>query len=430
MLPLIKREWQRARSALWTRPTLYCLLAVITAGLVWWVDPYLPEERFGWLYRVQTEDVKQLLQLVASGMLTVVTVTMSVMMLVLSLVAGQASPRAVPELMADRVIQNALGVFLASFVFALTASGMLALELVSGAGMSLLAAIALLLLIAALVSLLRLIQRGASVMKLNEVVARLYTQADQVLRTYLGGGGDSPRETAPEWPGDGLEVHPRSTGYVQLLDESTLVSACREHDVRVHMQVREGDFVHPSTVLMQVQGLNEDDADTCDALRGCVVIGSERSLEEDPLLGFAMLAEVASRAISPGINDPQTAIICIDRLSALLTRAAQVAQQDYPPAVIGEGRVRVRRPDFGDMLERGLRPLMRDSANLAEVQQRLAEVLLELSELAQPAYLDLLATESERLLAFAEQGLRYPPDLETVRATLAPLGRQGQESPG
>ena len=425
MFSLIKREWQRARSALWARPAVFCLLAVLAATGVLLADPHLPESGFGWLHRMQREDVGRLLQLVAGGMLTVLTVTMSVMMLVLSLVAGQASPRAVPELMADRVIQTALGVFLATFVFALTGAGLLALDLLDGAGMSLIGSIALALLVAALVSLLRLIQRGASVMKLNEIVARLHGQAERVLHGYFAREPAANGDAAADVVG-GVSVRPVECGYVQLLDEPTLVEACRERGVRVAMLVREGDFVHAATPLMAVEGLDDDDdEDSLHALRGCVVLGVERSPEQDPLLGFALLAEVASRALSPGINDPQTAIVCLDRLCALLARAAVVPAAQYPAATIGDGCVTVRRPGFAAMLERALRPLMRDGAGCAEVQQRIAGVLRELSLLADPGYRTLLAEEADRLLVFATEGLVFGPDLERVRETVAGMAAPG-----
>ena len=429
MLSLIKSRWQQVRSALWARPAAFCVLALLAAGGVWLAEPLLPEQRFGWLYRVQLDDVRRLLELVASGMLTVVTVTMSVMMLVLSLVAGQASPRAVPELMADRVIQHALGVFLASFVFALTAAGMLSLDMVGGAGLSLLGGIALVLLVTALVSLLRLIQRGASMMKLNEVIERLQAQAERVLTAFFESERDAAGRagSADEQEG-GTPVAPRLSGYAQLVDEPTLVDACREHSLRVRMLVREGDFVHESAPMMLVQGLDAADDEVRELLCGCVVVGGERSLEQDPLLGFALLAEVGSRALSPGINDPQTALICIDRLCALLARAARVPACRYPPRLLGAGCLTVLRPDFGDMLERGIRPLIRDGAGYAEVQQRLAAGLVELHGLAEAEHRERIAVEGERLLAFAEDGLRYAPDLERVREILEGMGGAQQPS--
>src|SRR3546814_4619476 len=109
LLPVLKNQMRSARTALWLRPAIFSVVAATAAVLLATVDIVLPSGSLDWLPEVETAAVENLLEVLASGMLTVATVTLSVHMLVLNLAAGQVSPRAVPEIVADRGTQNAMG---------------------------------------------------------------------------------------------------------------------------------------------------------------------------------------------------------------------------------------------------------------------------------------------------------------------------------
>src|SRR3546814_242178 len=108
LLPVLKNEVRKVRTALWLRPTAFCIAAALAAVLLATLAAVLPRGSLAWLPEVGVDAVGELLKLLAAGMLTVATVTLSVLMLVLNLAAAQVSPRAVPEVMADQVTTNAL----------------------------------------------------------------------------------------------------------------------------------------------------------------------------------------------------------------------------------------------------------------------------------------------------------------------------------
>ncbi len=218
LFPVLKNEARAIRTALWFRPTAYCLLAVIVAVLVATVDGFLPRDALAWLPQIDSASVEDLLKLLAGSMLTVATVTLSVLMLVLSLAAGQASPRAVPEVMADPVTQNALGTFLATFVFALTALLLLGFDAVNRPGVTLIFCCALLLVMNSVRYLVQWIHHVADSLKLNRIVHRIHRQAQSVLESYL----DCEREAAPV------------TGY--CFDGHALGAGCQACDVQQRAQ--------------------------------------------------------------------------------------------------------------------------------------------------------------------------------------------------
>lgn len=420
LFPVLKNEIRTVRSALWFRPSAFSIFAVLLALFVATIDGFLPKDALAWMPEVEKSTVLDLLHLLAGSMLTVATVTLSVLMLVLSLAAGQASPRAVPELMADPVTQNALGTFLATFVFALTALLLFGFNAVAGPGVALTFICALFFVMNSLRYLVQWIHHVADTLKVNRMIYRIHRQARSVLEAYLDSEAPEACEAAEEGEGEEVSIYPSSTGYVQLIDAERLHDLACEHDLVVNLCIQEGDFVHPRRRLMRLRGENLPEEARA-ALQAAAVVGFERSHEGDPRLGFELLAEVACRALSPGINDPQSAMACIEYLAGLLAMAAERPRDDYPPASSADGRVRFRRPDFEALLERALRPVIRDGAASAEVICRIMGVFIELAEQAAPDYLDQIAEEARRAEAFGTACLELKADKESLCGMTAEL---------
>ena len=349
-------------------------------------------------------------------MLTVATVTLSVLMLVLSLAAGQASPRAVPEIMADPVTQNALGTFLATFVYALTALLLFGFGAVNVPGVTLIFIVALLLMMNSVRYLVQWIHHVAETLKINRVIHRIHNQAKTVLEAYFDYA--PPAECAAVEPprGEARAVHPDSSGYVQLIDARRLHALARRQRLVIRLCVEEGDFVHPRRPLMTICGDAAVDDALRSALRAAVVIGFERSSEGDPRLGFELLAEIACRALSPGVNDPQSALACIEYLGSLLALAGERGKRDYPPASTPDGLLRFRRSDFAAMLERAMRPVVRDGAASAEVVCAVMSVLSELAEKAHPDHVPAIEEEAQRTQDFGAAALTLDKDRDSLCA--------------
>ncbi|WP_340119775.1 DUF2254 domain-containing protein [Pelagibius sp. 7325] len=416
--PVLKNEIRAVRTALWFRPGAYCIAAALVALLVATVDGFLPKDTLTWLPDVERETVEELLKLLAGSMLTVATVTLSVLMLVLSLAAGQVSPRAVPEIMADPVTQNALGTFLATFVFSLAALLLFGFHMVTGPGVTMTFLCALLLAMNAVRYLVQWIHHVAEILKVNRIIHSIHRQARSVLETYLDAAPSAACEPATPGAASEMVIRPSGTGYVQLIDSETLHNLACEHDLFVRLCVQEGDFVHPHRRLMTVTGKVSDDEARA-SLQGTAVVGFERSHEGDPRLGFELLAEVACRALSPGINDPQSALACIEHLGSLLAIAGERPPGDYPPSQSPDGRVEFTRPGFAAMLERAFRPVMRDGASHAEVICAIAGVLKDLAESAAPCYLEDIMDEARRAEAFGMEKLLLDADRQALARLVA-----------
>lgn len=418
---------------------MFCIVAGFVALAVPSVDPFVPEAWAAWFGDSHAETAQEVLRFLAGGMLTIITVIMSALMLVLSVVSGQASPRAVPELMADPVAQNTLGIFLATFVFSFVALIMIGADGVGRPGLAVYSIVTLLLVILVLRYLLEVIHHVPEILKINTIVARVHRQAETVMRQYFdeevgehapGGSASSPGDTD-----DGVPIWPRSVGYVRWVDHDMLVDAAEELGIRIELVFRIGEFVSKASPLMLVQGLPREEGErnaVVDRLCSLIAIGSERSSAGDPLLGIDLLSEIASRALSPGVNDVVTAITCIDYMESLLATAGRVPPADYPASSMRQGRLRRHPVGFAVMLRHAVRRPARDGAAKVEVALEYLSALRKLVAISDSVYRDDLLGEARHVATQAAQSLALQSERDRVNEALREVERveRGEENEG
>ncbi|NNF38509.1 MAG: DUF2254 domain-containing protein, partial [Gemmatimonadetes bacterium] len=223
-------------------------------------------------------------------------------------------------------------------------------------------------------------------------------------------GGVAPEEGSPE----GRPVMASEIGYVQGLDVPGLQSCAEGSGLRVTVAALPGAFCTPDRPLAHVaadDGGEVSDQDVA-AVATAFRIGQDRTFESDPRFGLVVLSEIASRALSPAVNDPGTAIDVTGSLSRLLARWAALEDVD------GESRydrVAVPRLDTEDLFDDAFTGIARDGAATIEVGIRLQKVLTSLALLGDPATREAARRHAGLALARAERALTFPPDLETLR---------------
>jgi uncharacterized membrane protein len=122
-------------------------------------------------------------------------------------------------------------------------------------------------------------------------------------------------------------VRSQDTGYIQLIDESTLMDVAHEHDLVIRLQYQPGDFIHKGSVLLESWPGERCDEAAAKALREAFAVGSRRTALHDLHFPIDELVQIAARALSPGVNDPFTANSCLDGLGAAM---ADLARRDLP----------------------------------------------------------------------------------------------------
>lgn len=348
----IRYYWEAIRTSFWFLPTVMTVLAASAALLAVWLDEVLQSRglgELGWAYSGSAEGARQLLATVAGSMVTVAGVVFSVTVVALSLTSSQFGPRLLRNFMRDRGNQVVLGTFIATFVYCLlvlrTVRGQNGGEFVPNLAVSL----AILFALASLGVLIYFIHHASASMQAPQVIANvsaeLHASIDTLFPENLGGGseehevsqdnGDLPdnfeREAQP--------VTATSDGYVQLIDDVRLMQLATEKDLLLCVVHRPGDFVVNGDHLAIVWS-NHQVEDLDEEVRKTFALGHQQTPTQDIECAVNQLVEVAVRALSPGINDPFTAMTCVDQLGAALCRLA-TRSIPSPYRRDDNGRVRV-----------------------------------------------------------------------------------------
>lgn len=345
--------WDRLRTSFWFLPSLMAAGAIVLSFAVVQVDSWLGVgvvRDFGWLYTFGPEGARAVLSAIASSMITVAGLTFSITMLTLQLASSQFGPRLLRDFMRDRGNQLVLGTFIATFLYCL-----LVLRTVRGTeGAAFVPHLAVgfgvLLAMASIAVLIYFIHHIATSIRVETLLAQLAAETleavDRLYPERLGHDPPPRQDRTPEHliPADfdcaARRVRAERSGYVQRLDVEALMQLATEHDCLVRVEARPGRFVTERDAVLTAYPSNRVADGVVDRLRGALVIGQDRTPEQDLEFSIRRIVEIAQRALSPGINDPTTALYCIDRLGEAFGR---MAGRDLPSPLRFDdtGRLRI-----------------------------------------------------------------------------------------
>lgn len=326
--------WEKLRMSFWFVPTLMIAAAAILAVVTLFLDDHLSDavrNNLPWIYGGGPEGARSVLSTIASSSITVAGTTFSITIAALSLASGQFGPRLLRNFVRDTGNQIVLGTFVATFLYCLlvlrTVQGIEDERVVPHISVT----VGVLLSIANLGVLIYFIHHVAMSIRADQVIAIVGQDLDHTIEhlfpAQLGHGviaADSPEALqSPEGRSDAEVLRFDNDGYVQVIDAETLMDSASEHDLIVTLLYRPGDFVVAGETAALLWPAAHVDRTTRETIRGAFMLGHERSAQQDVLFVMNQLVEVAVRALSPGINDPFTAISCLDRLTTVLCRVAQ-----------------------------------------------------------------------------------------------------------
>lgn len=337
----------------------------------------LPSWAAAWVYAGGTAGARDVLGAIASSAIGVAGTTFSITVAALTLASNQMGPRLLRNFTRDPGNQYALGALVATFAFALTALRSVHEEDEAVFVPQLAVTAALLLAFACVGVLIWFLQHVATSINVMRVVALVHAdlaRAIEALPRRREGGGAGPLDDGVPPTGEGAPLAAREAGYLRVLDEEGLADWAAARDAAFRLRVRPGDFVFPDAPVGEVwPAAARPEAEG--ALRGAMVLGDERSVEQDLEYAVRQLVEIALRALSPSLNDPFTAIAVLDRLGAALCSLAGRELADG--RVWRAGRVRVARPstDYAGLLDAMFHMLRESGAGQPAAMIRLLDVL-------------------------------------------------------
>lgn len=410
-------RWQwlllRITRRLWVRASLIGLLGGFTAIIAALAEPYIPWDLPA---TIGAEAVDNILNIIASSMLAVTTFSLSIMVAAYASATSNVTPRATRLLMEDRVTQNVLSTFIGSFLFAIVGIIILSTGAYGTRGRAILYLVTIGVIALIVISLLRWIDHLTRLGRVGETTDRVEAATREAMKARLKapylGGRPAQGNTAPA-----LRVVTRTVGYVQHLDMAALDACAEAMDREIIVSALPGAFAQPGTVLALVaagkDGIPDDAMD--EAIARAFTIGTERSFEQDPRFGLAVLGEIGNRALSQAINDSGTAIDVIGRMTRLLAYWAAGAEEQEEPRFV---RVCVPPLAPADLFEDAFLLLARDGADKIEVQIRLQKALRALARMGMADFRAAALAQAALAESRAMAALPHDADKERLRETI------------
>lgn len=404
---------ERLRQSLYVIPGLCLAVGVVLAELT---------VRFGgdlelsWLlddYRTSFDSARVVLGAIATAMVTVITLMLTLTLVAIQLASSQRSPRTVVNFLDDRFQQVTVGVVLGTGSYSLWA--LLSIDTTSSADR--VALVAVFLTVAALFMLIMSVDRTAKRLSVSTLLNDLGSETCALVNQRYG--GDRPESPPLDGPvvggfAEGSIISTDRAGWVQYIDEAQLLDALPD-DASIRLLHPVGSFVLQGMVIVE---LDTDDLDegVAHAVRRAIVIGDNRTMQQDVGFGITRLNDIGLRALSPGVNDPNTASEVVLRLAQVVLALQEkwiVADHDR----IGGHRVQqLGLPGHADFTRAAFEPLRRAAANQQAVLETIRSALV------------LVAAETERRdLPGGVVELRH--QLVLVERALAELGSDPAADP-
>jgi uncharacterized membrane protein len=368
----LTRFWSNLRTSFWFVPSLIVAASIVLAVTLIDVNSSGVERwlaRWPRLFGAGAEGARGTLSTIAGSMMTVVGVTFSMTLVTLTLASSQYTSRILRNFMRDRVTQVVLGIFTGIFTYCLIVLRTIRSGDEGGFIPSLAVTFAVVLAIGGIVSLIFFIHHIASSIQASSIIAsaanETMTAIDRLFPENLGEGPednaeDKPSRTLPDRNWQAVPV--KENGYIQSVDNAALLRLAREHQAIVRMERGVGEFVVKGTPIVSLAFDKEPTKAFVGDLQSAYGIHRHRTVEQDCAFGIRQIVDMALRALSPGINDTTTAVMCVDYLTAILTR---LASRNIPASYRyedGELRVITIGPTFAGLVAQSFDQI-RGSAN-------------------------------------------------------------------
>ncbi len=434
MIARLKVLWVTARDSLWFLPGTLTLFSVVLAFLMIKLDRdevfTLSEEEY-WLLGGGAEGARGVLSAIAGGLFTVTGVVFSVTIVALQLASSQFTPRILRTFTADRGNQLVLGVFIGSFTYSL-----LVLRVVSsgsdgdGPGAfvpRISVTVAILLVLVSIGFLIYFVDHASRSIQVSVILHRVAKQTlvriERVFPTEPGTNRVT-NEEPPEPPrGDPIVVASSATGYLQAVDSEALCELARARKLVIRTERLIGEFLLPGRPLATIWPASAVDEEAIEKGRAAFVLGLQRTIEQDVEFGIIEISDIAVKALSPSINDPTTALHCLDRLSEILCALGGRPTGPDVREVNGQVHFIGKRLGFDHAVSKSFAQIRHFGASNPTIAKKLLDVFDQLLEVVPPVYHPPLLEQREAILADSREAIESHvdrADLERVAAKLRP----------
>lgn len=428
---------ERLRSSLWFWPSIAVVAALVAGVILPRVEAGTDVAMFG--FAGTPEGARAVLATVAGSLITVTSLTFSLTVVALQVASSQFTPRLMATFLSDRGNQAVLSVFLGTFTYTLAVLPSVRSESEARGSFvpEVAVALGLALTLVSVAMLVYFIHHLTQQLRVESVLAEVQHDALKLMRGALPSLDESPDPPEPpSVPRDAIRLRVQRAGYLQTVSLEGLRKVALEHGMIVYLRPVVGTHLTVGSTLAWVWpcddvadgdgapldiGALDDDAiaDLARRLHDGVHIGNERTLQQDVAFSIRQLVDVAARALSPGINDPTTAVAAIGAMSTVLVEL--VGRRLDPKIATDEaGRVRVvvEQPTFGEILALACDQPRRYGRDEPAVLTEILRLLTDLAEVTRDGdHRDVIAAQVGATVSEAEEAGMTGDALDRVRTS-------------
>lgn len=401
--------FNRLKERLWIRPLIFCTLSVIAVFVAKLSDYTNLGDN---VPKIEADSIELLLTTISASMLVISTFAVASMISAYAAASNTATPRSFSLVVADDVSQNALSSFIGAFIFSIVALVALKNSYYDKAGLFTIFVLLLLVFMMVILTFLRWVDRIARLGRLGSTISSVEKATSEALekRRLSPGLGGVPIKN---YSGNGHTICAATIGYVQSIDMEKLQDYATSVGILITVLGVPGVFTTPDKVIAIVDNSKLGEIDH-EAITACFIIGENRVFDNDPRFGLITLSEIASRALSPAVNDPGTAISIIGVFVRLLTHWVQPLKPDDIKETEFD-KVNVVQLSLNDMFDDAFLAIARDGAGAVEVGIRLQKAYKSFASVNSKEIREAAWQHSKLAIARAEIALDLPYDLALLK---------------
>jgi uncharacterized membrane protein len=427
----LRQIWSNLRSSFWFMPSVIVAASVVLAVALIETDSTGGDRwltQWPRLFGAGPEGARQLLSTLAGSMMTVMGITFSMTLVALALASSQYTSRILRNFMGSRVTQVTLGIFAGIFVYCLIVlrtirGGVGEAEFVPGVAVF----FAFVMALGGVGVLIYFIHHIASSIQASSIIASVAEETiaavDRLFPEKLGSESDEDEDQdqvlqslkQKNW----RAVPAAKDGYIQNVHNDGLLRLARDRRTIVRMECGIGEFVVQNTALASLALEELPDQATIAALNASYSISSHRTVDQDPAFGVRQIVDMALKALSSGVNDTSTAVICVDYLTAILAR---LAPQRFPALrryEESELRVIAMAPTFENLLVEAFDQIRRNAEGNVSVMSRMLGALDAIGSLTDsPRRRRALREQVQRIAELADRTIDSAHDRARIDARL------------
>lgn len=404
--------FRQIKDKLWFRPVIFCLISILGALLAQVADSTQLHEL---VPDIKTESITELLNIISSSMLVIATFTVGSMISAFAAASNTATPRSFNLIITDDVSRNSLSAFIGSFIFSIVALVAVKNGYYGRAGLFTLFVMTLLFFTLVILTFLRWVERISRLGRMGHTIKLIEDATTQSINRRINTPTLQGMEINDKLV-KGFEVFSKKSGYIVTINMASLQEIAERLETVFILNAIPGKFISLDQSLLNIEASFTCQTDSIDfqEIINCFTVSDMRYFEEDPRFGVITLSEIASRALSPAVNDPGTAIQIISTHIRLFSLYHESFKEKESKELI-YNRIAVPKLDIADLFEDAFRPIARDGAANIEVMIKLQKAFKSISKID---YIDMHSNALQHSLesfSRAEQVMTHQADITNLK---------------